>query len=129
MAAARRRRVLGGIHTGRRRSGARWSRLAEPGNGRMVPACPAAVRTRVQVEVERGLDERHMAERLRRVADLPRIPRVVFLAEQADVVAQRARPDEERSCLFATAHTVPRGGQAATVCIATVRAPGLATDV
>ena len=55
----------------------------------------AAVRARVLVQVERGLDQRHVAERLRRVADLALVPGVVLLAEQADVVAQREQPLEQ----------------------------------
>jgi hypothetical protein len=128
MAPATRRRVLGGIQTGRRRNGAPWSRLAEPGKGRMVPAYPAAVRTRVQVEVERGLDERHMAERLRRVADLTRIPGVVFLAEQPDVVAQREQPVEELMCLFVAADHVQGVGQPEAACQERALAAGQAVD-
>src|SRR6266851_1540548 len=128
MAPATRRRVLGGIQTGRRRNGAPWSRLAEPRNGRMIPACPAAVRTRVPVEVERGLDERHMAERLRRVADLTRIPGVVFLAEQADVVAQREQPVEELMCLFVADDHEKGVGQPETAREESALAAGQAVD-
>ena len=61
------------------RSRGRAARGRRPGLAR--PA--AAVRAGVAVQVERGLDERHVAERLRGVADLPLVPGVVLLAEQA----------------------------------------------
>ena len=59
------------------------------------PAAAAVVAARASLQVERGLDQRHVAERLREVADLPRVPRVVLLAEQPDVVAQRQQPLEQ----------------------------------
>jgi glucosamine--fructose-6-phosphate aminotransferase (isomerizing) len=49
---------------------------------------PPAVIGLVRRQVERGLDERDVAERLRGVPDLAPIPWVVLLAEQADVVTQ-----------------------------------------
>ncbi len=58
------------------------------------PRHPAVV-PRVAVQVQRGLDQRHVAEGLRGVADLALIPRVVFLAEQPDVVAQGQQPLEQ----------------------------------
>ena len=47
-------------------------------------------------EVVGGVDEGDVGERLRKVADLPPRARVVLLGEQADVVAQREQPLEQR---------------------------------
>ena len=47
-------------------------------------------------QVVRGVDQRDVRERLREVADQPLASRVVLLGEQADVVAQREQPFEER---------------------------------
>ena len=57
--------------------------------------CPAAVVPGVVLEVERGLDQRHVAEGLREVADLPAVARVVLLAEQPDIVAHGQQPLEQ----------------------------------
>src|ERR1035438_7102069 len=103
---ARRRWARAGTRPDRPRNGASRSRLAEPGDGRLIPGRPAAVSAGVLVQVERGLDERHMAEGLRRVADLPRVPRVILLAEQADIIAQREQPVEELMRLLAPADHV-----------------------
>src|SRR5215204_284438 len=50
-------------------------------------------------EVQGGHDQRHVAERLREVAELAPQARVVLLGEQADVVAEREQTLEERSRL------------------------------
>src|SRR5712691_200411 len=50
-------------------------------------------------EVMRGVDERDVRERLREVADLAAAARVVLLGQQADVVAQREDPLEQRARL------------------------------
>src|SRR5580704_10716750 len=47
-------------------------------------------------QIERGADQREMAERLREVAEEALLLGVVLLREQADVVAQREQPLEER---------------------------------
>ena len=47
-------------------------------------------------QVHGGVDQRDVRERLREVADQAPAPRVVLLGEQADVVAQRQQPLEQR---------------------------------
>ena len=54
-------------------------------------------------EVERGAEQRDVRERLRKVAHLPLETRVVFLGEQAEVIAQREEPLEEAQRIIATA--------------------------
>src|SRR5688500_16749594 len=49
------------------------------------------------VQVERGIHQRHVGERLREVADLPPQTGIVLLGEEADVVAQREQPLEQRA--------------------------------
>ena len=46
-------------------------------------------------KVERGVDQRNMRERLRKVPELASEPRIVFLRQEADIVAQRHEPLEQ----------------------------------
>ena len=46
-------------------------------------------------EVARRIDDRHVAERLREVTQHAARPRIVFLGEQAHIVAQREQSIEE----------------------------------
>jgi hypothetical protein len=62
----------------------------------------------VPLEVERGLDQRHVAEGLREVADLPVVAGVVLLAEQPDVVAHGQQPLEQLHRLIRPADQVQR---------------------
>src|SRR5579875_3112015 len=63
-----------------------FCRLAIPAQAGAVRA--PAVMPGVAAEVERCLDKRHVAERLRCVPDQPAVPRVELLAEQPDVIPQ-----------------------------------------
>ena len=46
----------------------------------------------------RRIDEREMGERLRKVAELAALVRIVFLGQQPHVVAQRKQAIEQSAC-------------------------------
>src|SRR3546814_1888043 len=46
-------------------------------------------------QVAGGVDQRQMRERLREIAELAPVDRVVFLGQQADVIAQAQQPFEQ----------------------------------
>src|SRR5258708_32280003 len=48
-------------------------------------------------QVERGIDQRDMRERLREIAELASQPRIVFLGQQAAVVGQGQQPLAQRA--------------------------------
>src|ERR1022692_303895 len=73
-----------------------------------APGGPAAVVPGMISQVQRGEDQRHVAERLRGVADLPAVPGVVLLAQQADIAAQRKQPLEKLHGLVVAAGHVQR---------------------
>src|SRR5260370_28849997 len=54
-----------------------------------------AVMSRVVFQVQRSLDQRHVTECLRGVPDLAAVPRIVFLAQQPQVAAQRQQAFED----------------------------------
>src|ERR1700727_1249522 len=56
---------------------------------------PAPVLLGVALEVEGGLHERDVAERLRHVADKPAVARIILFTEQPDVVTQGEQPFEQ----------------------------------
>src|SRR6202035_5964053 len=79
------------------------------GSGRDWPSRRhSAVVPRVVVQVQRRLDQRYVTERLRSVANQAAVPRVVLLAEQAQVGAQRQQPLEQGHCLLVVADQVQR---------------------
>src|SRR3546814_10994355 len=58
-------------------------------------------------QVAGGVDQRQMRKRLREIAELAPVHRVVFLGQQADVLAQAQQPFEQ-----STRSEERRGGQA-----------------
>jgi len=68
------------------------------------------------VQVQRGVDQRQMRERLREIAQLTFRARVVFLRQQADIVAKPDQPLEQRTSLATPAlqdlPTMPSGTSA-----------------
>src|SRR5690242_2706603 len=62
-------------------------------------------------QLPRRVDQAHHAERLRGVSDLSAAGRVVFLAQQPNVVAQSQQSIEQLGCLVVVADAAQRIGQ------------------
>jgi hypothetical protein len=80
------------------------------GAGRPLPRRSAVAR-----QVVRSVDESDVRQRLREVAEHAARTRVIFLGEQADVVAQREQPLEQPSRIFTALeqHVHDRSGSGA----------------
>src|ERR1700676_3381790 len=57
-------------------------------NLRFARLCALLCRAFHPRQVERAVDERNVAESLRKIADQPAAARIIFLAQEADIVAQ-----------------------------------------
>src|SRR5712692_10850855 len=82
-----------------------WARFALP--TLRDPLLPRAVLGRPDAghQIVGGVDQRHVGERLGEIAEKALCPRVVFLGQQAEIVAQRQQPLEHRlGFLIATDH-------------------------
>jgi hypothetical protein len=49
------------------------------------------------VQIQSGSYERKMRKRLRKITDQPPRPRIIFLCEQADIIAKRKKPLEQQN--------------------------------
>ena len=79
-------------------SGAESSRRrASPCRSRMIGALLGGLRRARQVEC--AVDQRHMRECLRKIAEQLARGGIVFLAQQADIVAERDQPLEQGVCV------------------------------
>ena len=58
-------------------------------------------------QVPRRVDQAHVRERLRKIADQPAVYAVVLLGQQAHVVAQREQALEVRARQVTTAEMIP----------------------
>src|ERR1700722_10203662 len=52
----------------------------------------------VMMQAERGMNQREMRKRLRKIADLQPGPGVIFLAEKTEIVAQREQTVQQGVC-------------------------------
>ncbi len=78
------------------------------------------------LQIQRGDDKREVAERLRAVADMAVIPRVVLLAQQPDVAAQREQTVEQPGGLILLTDQVQRVDQPEAACQERALAPAQA---
>ena len=84
-------------------AGSAGTNRADPCGGRVVLRAPIFGRPMRLRQISRRVDQPHVRERLRKIADQATRDRVVFLAHQAEIVAQGQQKLEQHACFVMTA--------------------------